>query len=226
MIISTTTRRVVSASVVGLAAAALTACGDVDAPTAAPRAPSAASADHYIGYTSVSITSGGTSIVSSSGSGSSGSTVTVTVYPTTSVTMTIGNHKLRLPAGTICDPATSGYGATEWDKPCTRSSGPVTITARASTNSSGHARVDFSPALRFQPNGAGQVVTLYLLDKRAAETGGFTIEYCADGALACVDEALTDSSVATRTDASTGYLYRRLKHFSGYSIGVGRGADY
>ena len=149
--------------------------------------------------------------------------MSVTVYPSTSVTMTIGNHRLKLPAGTICDPGTSGYGALVWDAPCATSTGPVTIKARYYTNAEGHPRVDFSPALRFKPNAKGEVVTLYLLDRQAATSGGFTIYYCPD-ALPCVDESLLDSSVATRTDPANGYLYRRLKHFSGYVVAVGRNA--
>jgi hypothetical protein len=239
------------ASLTIAAAAVLTACGDAVSPTA-PRTSSDASNPALIsstvstlggtlaGATSGVVVSSGTSgsgssgstIVSSgtsgsgtSGSGTSSSTVRVTAYPSSSITMTIGDHRLKLPAGTICDPAVSSYGAAEWDKPCTRISGPVQITATYTRNSDGRPRVDFSPALRFQPNGSGQVVTLSLLDRTAASTGGFTVVYCPTDGTVCVDESLTDSSVATRTDSATGYLYRRLKHFSGYTIAIGRSGD-
>jgi hypothetical protein len=208
-------------------AAALAACGDVDAPTAAPSFAAGASPNHSVSSTSSITSSGSTTTTTTSTSGTrsststSGSTVTVTVYPNSTVTMTVGSHRLRLPAGTICAPSSS-YGATEWDKPCATSTSGVTITAKATVNASGHARVDFSPRLRFKPNAGGQVVTLYLLDKGAVAAGGLTVLYCADDALACIDESSTDASVATQTDATNGYLYRRLKHFSGYSIGVGR----
>jgi AraC-like DNA-binding protein len=234
MIISTTTRRIAAVSTT-VAAAALAACGTVDAPTAVTSQPDATAANHNTSYVSSITTSSGSgsgssgssSVVTStnsSGSGSGTSTVTVTVYPSTSVTMTIGNHRLRLPAGTICDPARSGYGPSVWDAPCAPSSGPVTITARSSTNGGGHPRVDFSPALRFTPNANGEVVTLKLLDREAAASGGFTVLYCRDGA-ECIDESLTDASLATRTDPISGYLFRQLKHFSGYSVAVGRRDD-
>ena len=38
----------------------------------------------------------------------------------------------------------------------------------------------------------------------------------------CVDESLTDPSMRTFGDAVSGLLGRRIKHFSGYSVGVGR----
>jgi len=138
--------------------------------------------------------------------------------------MWIGEHKLVLPPGTICDPLRSGYGPSEWDAPCARITRPVTITARASVNQAGRARVDFSPALRFRPNTMGEVVSLFLLDREAASSDGFTILYCADSG-ACVDDAATDPSVGTLVEPSTGFIFRRLKHFSGYTIGVGRSHD-
>jgi hypothetical protein len=218
-----TTRASAARLATTLAAAVLAGCAD--APTAAPAfSASAAPSRATSSTTTTSTTSTTTTTSSGTTSGTSSATVTVTVYPNSTVTMTVGDHRLKLPAGTICAP-TSSYGASEWDKPCATSTGGVTITAKASVNASGHARVDFSPRLRFKPNASGQVVTLYLLDKEAAAARGFTVLYCADGAVICIDESATDASVATKVDATNGFLYRRLKHFSGYSIGVGRSTD-
>src|SRR5437868_4642731 len=64
-----------------------------------------------------------------------------------------GQHRLIFGdgVGSICDPATSSYGPTEWDKPCTPATRPITITAKVWRTALGRVQVDFSPALRFVP---------------------------------------------------------------------------
>jgi hypothetical protein len=128
--------------------------------------------------------------------------------------MTIGNHRLVIPAGAICALTNSGYGPSYWDAPCTTSKAAVTITAKWYTNSVGRAVVDFQPALRFNPT---KTVTLSLLDKAASATSTSSIWYCATST-SCVDESKADPSVATTRDPATGYLSRRVKHFSGYNV--------
>ena len=52
------------------------------------------------------------------------------------------------------------------------------------------------------------------------------IDYCPSSlASSCIDESITDPSVATVKDPITGKLIRRLKHFSGYSLTSGRDSD-
>ena len=136
----------------------------------------------------------------------------VTVGPYTSVTMMINSHKLVVPAGAVCDPATSGYGEAYWDSPCSVARS-VTITAKSWRLPNGRPHVEFSPALRFAP---GKTVTLYLTDRSIVSDPSAVILYC--DAFTCVDESIGDPSLATYRDGTKGYVYRRIKHFSGYNI--------
>jgi hypothetical protein len=135
-----------------------------------------------------------------------------------------GEHKITIPARTVCDPAQSSYGPGEWDKPCVLLTSRLEITAKSYETADGQPRVDFFPALRFVSNGR-DVVTLHMLDKHGAANTLSNIRYCSDETGTCVDESLADPSVATRVDSKGGFLYRRLKHFSGYTIAVGRSYD-
>jgi hypothetical protein len=74
-----------------------------------------------------------------------------TINPGQAVSFRIGDHTISFDAGSVCDKETSTYGPTEWDQPCEPSPKPVNITARASRDSLGNARIDFSPKLRFVP---------------------------------------------------------------------------
>ena len=99
--------RIPALSALGLAVA----CGG--SPTepglpAAPHGPVRATASN-----TATVTPGG-----ASGSGSA-STITLTIGPTTTATFQINAHRVRSEAGSICDPATSGYGPAYWDQPCT-----------------------------------------------------------------------------------------------------------
>ena len=149
-------------------------------------------------------------------------TTTFTVLPGSATTAVMGEHRLRIPAGAVCDPALSSYGPTEWDKPCQPLLVPLVITARSTRTAAGHPAIDFQPALRFRPTDRG-VVTLYMMDKVASADPSYEILFCT--ARKCVDESLTDPSVATHHDASNGYAYRQLKHFSGYVITPRMSAD-
>ena len=117
----------------------------------------------------------------------------------------------------ICDPAQSSYGVTEWDAACTPYLGFVQVTAKSWNSIDGHPRIDFEPALRFVPS---TTVTLEMRDKQAANPASdLVILYCTpDG---CVDEAMTDPSVATQRNNRTGFVFRRVKHFSSYTIALG-----
>ena len=180
-----------------LAAAALAgACGDT-APTAPAAAPS-------LGWKQTS------------NSGSS-KTVTFTVYPGLGSMVNIDEHRIVFEANAICDMQQSSYGPEYWDAACPLTTRPVKITATASHDAEGRPMVDFQPALRFHPSAK---VTLYLRDKDVATDPDYRILWVGpDGAL--VDESLTDPSVATRTGPN-GFKYRRVKHFSTYTVSTGR----
>lgn len=130
----------------------------------------------------------------------------------------IGNESyIFFPSGaaSICDPATSGYGVGTWDTPCQPIKGNIKITAKSWVNpATGGVSTDFSPELRFVP-AAPMGVTLFLHDMSPSTTE--RIDYCSDGV--CVDDALVDGALITNRDGS-GFVYRVIKHFSGYNVVV------
>ena len=133
-----------------------------------------------------------------------------------------GGHRLSLPAGAVCDPATSGYGPSLWDAPCVPRLLPLQFEVRTWRDATGRARMVVTPDVRFVP---GSNVVLRLKDDAAAASGTSVIVWCPTGALTCVDESLQDASMATKSNPNSGFVYRRLKHFSGYNVVVDRSGD-
>ncbi|MDF1503864.1 hypothetical protein [Roseisolibacter sp. H3M3-2] len=128
-------------------------------------------------------------------------------------------HKLSMPAGAVCDPQTSGYGPSLWDAACTPLAQPITFTAKSWTSAAGRPRITFSPDVRFVP---GKVVTLRLKDVQASDLGVGALVWCPQSGAACVDEGATDASLATYFSKNEMFVFRRLKHFSGYTVVVDR----
>ena len=151
---------------------------------------------------------------------------TVTVFyvdPAVSQAYSIGRvHKLWLVAGAICNPLTSSYGPAHWDEPCEPLRLPMPVTAKSWVDAKGHPFIDFSPNLRFQPVSAKRAsAELFMKDKSASIDTTARILYCGpDGR--CIDEALQDRSLATKYDTKNGFVYRKIKHFSGYMVTAGR----
>ena len=147
-----------------------------------------------------------------------------TVDPTKNETFVfIGEHKIVFPANSICDPATSSYGPTEWDQPCTPAAQPITMYADTATVN-GHPYIRFSPDLRFVPSADPKAwVMLYMKDASAADPlVAPTLDILwqtADGSL--IDETLADPTLATQVQGSSSIVYRRLKHFTGYLVVTG-----
>jgi hypothetical protein len=142
---------------------------------------------------------------------------TFTWSPSEGVTQQIGDHMIVIPAGAICDPTTSSYGVGEWDNPCDAATDPIEITAYSFTDVNGDPYVDFQPAVRFVPE---TEVDLYLKDGVRDGTHTLAMMYCAT-VINCVDESITDTTLATHRVGRSRILYRRLKHFSGYVINTG-----
>lgn len=140
----------------------------------------------------------------------------------------IGAHGVWFPANSICDPAVSTYGPTEWDKPCAAISQPISIHAEI-REESGLPYVVFTPDLRFVPavNEHGgldprRFVKLYLsLDDDTRQTSSLDIQWVADENAAPVSEADSDPTMRTRRMFGGNVLYRRVKHFSGYLVAAG-----
>ena len=200
------------------AAALLAACSDsATAPLAPTDAPSRGTTT-----TSTSTGTSGSTSSSSSSTGGDTSRVSFSYGPNTSVTVRVGAHKVVFPTNAVCDPATSGYGPTYWDKSCQALTKYITFQAKAWTDAAGRPQIRFSPDVRFVP---AKTVTLYLYDKVAAQDPAFRFGWCPSTGTGCVDESKTDASLIPKRDATGGYLYGRIKHFSGYTVVVDRADD-
>lgn len=143
--------------------------------------------------------------------------VTFTVNNSEGRIQRVGDHVIAFPAGAICDPLFSGYGSTEWDKPCTSLRGSMVITATMLRNSENQPYVDFQPALRFAPT---KEVLLFLRNGRSSRATQLSVLYCNNLGF-CRDESLTDSSLKPFRVGNTSIIGRRIKHFSGYMIAAG-----
>jgi hypothetical protein len=146
----------------------------------------------------------------------------------------IGPHLISFSDRAICDPERSSYGPTEWDKPCPAIDHPITIRAQV-TNVRGHPRIDFTPELRFVPKQYhSQGVWLYLQDRSlSGDNSGsgnasnrFEIFWAPSQSAPLVDEERVDDEVRTEVEMDTQVLFRKIKHFSGYTVDLCRDAEY
>ncbi|HET7456181.1 MAG TPA: hypothetical protein VFJ74_00915 [Gemmatimonadaceae bacterium] len=190
----------------------LAACSD--APTA-PSAPTVATPSTPILAASVlSSSSVGDTIVQ-----------LVSVDPTKKTAVNFGAssaNKVSFTANSICDLATSSYGADQWDQPCAPQATTVVLTIKSWYDADGHPHSDFQPHMRFNP--AADPVVLTMKDRNGVQPN-LGIVYCADISGACVDESVADPSLVTYRDPVSGNYYRRVKHFSGYNISTGNSID-
>lgn len=150
-------------------------------------------------------------------------TFKIDIDPWRSTTYMLGaGNMIEFPAGSVCDPDKSSYGAGEWDKPCAAARRPITATVRAWLDSAGHPRLDFDPDIRFVPSvlPTGWVM-LTLADARAVGDTTLDILSCAKPDQSCTSEAGNDSTMTTHRNAAAGQITRRIKHFSGYMVGAG-----
>jgi hypothetical protein len=143
-----------------------------------------------------------------------GSAVSFRVNNAEGITKLVGSHVINIPAGAICDLATSGYGETFWDKSCEPLLGSVVITATVFSGPDGQPYVDFQPAMRFAPN---KEVMLFMKEGREDGSKVASIKYCNDSGV-CVDESINDPSLRPFRIGRTSILGRRIKHFSGYVV--------
>ena len=143
-------------------------------------------------------------------------TYAVTIDPTHDQSVNLGPNHLDIPAYGICNLAWSGYGPQYWDRPCQVQTSPVALTVIIKNADSDHPSIDFFPAMRFNP---AKTVQLYMYAPNVSQNDAknWQMFYCPDGK-ACFDESLTDASLVTSIDYTNNVLFRRVKHFSGYTV--------
>lgn len=147
-----------------------------------------------------------------------------TLDPSKGQTLSFGPHRVSLPAYSVCDPLTSGYGEQYWDAPCTPQQTPLVVTATF-TLKDDHAYIDFQPSLRFVPADANDRSRWVVLTMREYEGLAANSDYeilwqrPLDGSW--VDEGEQDPTMTAWTDPTTNSVMRRIKHFSGYNVTAG-----
>ena len=143
-------------------------------------------------------------------------TYAVTFDPSRDQQFYLGPNHLSLPANSVCNLQTSGYGAAYWDAPCTPQTGTMTLTVVIKNAKSVHPRIEFFPAMRFNPT---KLVQLFMYAPHVSKNDAknWTLLYCPDLG-GCFDESDKDKSLSTSIDYDHNVLFRRAKHFSGYTV--------
>jgi hypothetical protein len=140
-------------------------------------------------------------------------------------------YTLNFPANSVCDPTSSdtqtGYANQAWDAPCTVATGDIQVRATLKW-SNGVLYADFQPALRFVPSkvvtiSTGLLAPVVQYYRNAGVAQGWSIGYAPGIDAGGVNDALNDASLRTVINGSTGKIWRRVKHFSGYMIATGDG---
>ncbi len=150
----------------------------------------------------------------------------------------VGDFDIVMPAGAVCDPATTKYGARYWDNDCTALTSSITVSVTAKKQGK-RVSVDFQPDLRFRP-AAGWVViqtsaysdlltsaSMRQLSPSSGFFENFSIQYVPTGGGKELNEfrSTGDASLLTHVDLRTGLVWRRVKHFSGYTVNLGAKCD-
>ncbi len=146
--------------------------------------------------------------------GVSDGTYSFVIDPSQDQSLSLGASHLDIPANAVCDLATSSYGAGHWDESCTAQTDTFTITAVVRNAATDHPSVDFEPALRFSPDKSVQLY-LYVTDQATLDASR-VVKYC--NAIGCVDESISDPTLASSVDLENRVVFRRVKHFSGYVV--------
>jgi hypothetical protein len=160
---------------------------------------------------------------------------TVTFDPTVDKVLAIGPNRLVMPANSVCNLASSGYGEAFWNQSCAPETKPVTLTISVSGSGGAQASIDFQPALRFNPL-TNVTLSFYVPEVSRTDAREWLILYCPSatvsgttvngsggsgggkGGTKCVNESLTDRDLRTFVDYDASVLLRRIKHFSAYRV--------
>jgi len=150
----------------------------------------------------------------------------------------VGDFDIVMPAGAVCDPATTKYGARYWNDDCAPAASSVTVNVVAKKQGKG-VSVDFQPDLRFRPaagwvmiqtNAFSNLLTSPAVRQLSPSAGffeNFSIQYVPTGSIRQLNEfrSTGDPSLLTHVDLRTGLVWRRVKHFSGYIVSLGAKCD-
>jgi hypothetical protein len=217
-------RRIASYLFVGAVSAAAVGCQDSVLAPASQR---------------VSPTSSAPSLSRSANPGRSDRTVitTLTISPSGG-TYHVGDFDVVIPAGAVCDPQSTAYGAKHWDDDCVPANRDFTVSVVAETHKD-QVSIDFKPDLRFRPS-AGWVTirtaaysdlltsdAVRQLPLTSSYFSNFAILYVPTGGQSRIDEVRStgDPSLVTHVDLTSGMVWRRVKHFSGYVVYSGQKCD-
>jgi hypothetical protein len=148
-----------------------------------------------------------------------------TINPSGTTANVFGLWTLNFPENSVCAVGSS-YGPNTWDAPCEVTTTPITVTAKVQI-SNGRVNVQFSPDLRFAPSSDPKrwvtiSTSIYAAWIKSSSfktpSGGrlLGIIYSPNFGASDKSEELRDATLRTRIDFSTGRLWRRVKHFSGY----------
>ena len=152
----------------------------------------------------------------------------VTFDPSKDQAFYLGPNHLNIPAHSVCALVGSGYGSAYWDQTCKPERLPVTMTVKIRGAASDNPRVDFFPAMRFNPAKTVQLF-MYVPNATQADATNWLMQYCPtnSGSIGkCIDESKTDASLTSYVDRSANVVFRRIKHFSGYVVtGRADGSD-
>jgi hypothetical protein len=146
--------------------------------------------------------------------GAADGTYTYQIDPSQDQSLTFGASHLDIPAGAICDLATSSYGIGTWNDSCTPQTEPFTITAVVRNAATDHPSVEFQPALRFNPQ-SNTALYMYVTDQATLDNTR-VMYYCNERG--CMDESQTDADLRSNVDVENKVVFRRIKHFSGYVV--------
>jgi hypothetical protein len=151
-------------------------------------------------------------------------------------TFTLGAFTISIPANAVCDPARSSYGEGTWDSDCVTLGAGQSLAMRATVvmTSSG-VGLDVQPSIRFSPKTNVTVSTDAFADVILANKNYFqsnkdalrplALYYTSSIGGSLVSDYQTDKTLKTHVDFGNGHVWRRIKHFSGYSVVTGLPCD-
>ena len=140
----------------------------------------------------------------------------VTFDPRKDQSIPLGPNKISIPRNSVCNLASSGYGVDYWNRDCEPETQPINLVITIKNASSMHPSMDFAPAMRFNPE---KDVQLFMFAPKVSkdDAKNWLMFYCPNRG-PCVDESLRDRELTTNIDRQSNMLFRRVKHFSGYTV--------